>query len=144
MRAWLLVVLLSLAAGSHVRADESPLSEAERNALTDNYDQPPRLKKQTKPRYPLSAFQRKVEGAVEVELVVDEKGRVREAYVIKPKEPPKEWVQYAADDLYESAVACVREWTFEPATKDGKPVATLARAPVSFRITDKKPPTSRP
>jgi hypothetical protein len=28
----------------------------------------------------------------------------------------------------------VRSWLFEPALKDGRPVATLAMAPVHFRI----------
>lgn len=144
MAAWSIALVMTLGAASYVRAEERPLSVAEREALTDNYDQPPRLKKQTKPMYPLSAYQRKVQGTVHVEFVVDEAGRVREAYVIKPKEPPKKWLQHAADDLYEAALRCVREWTFEPARRNGEPVATIARAPVSFRIGDEKTPTSPP
>jgi len=33
-----------------------------------------------------------------------------------------------------AALEAVREWVFTPALKHGVPVATLARAPVGFRI----------
>jgi len=32
----------------------------------------------------------------------------------------------------------VKEWRFRPARKAGRPVSTIASAPVTFRITDKK------
>ena len=40
--------------------------------------------------------------------------------------------------LDEAAVKVVYEWKFKPAVKNGKPVATIANAPVAFRIGDKK------
>jgi outer membrane biosynthesis protein TonB len=33
-----------------------------------------------------------------------------------------------------AAVAAVRQWVFAPALRKGRPVATLAIAPVAFRI----------
>jgi hypothetical protein len=41
-----------------------------------------------------------------------------------------------------AAVACVAGWTFEPAVRDGRSVATVARAPVTFRIFGGPPPDS--
>ena len=33
-----------------------------------------------------------------------------------------------------AALQTVREWLFAPAIKNGRPVATIAQAPVTFRI----------
>ena len=33
-----------------------------------------------------------------------------------------------------AAIQTVRQWIFSPAIKGGRPVATIAQAPVSFRI----------
>jgi hypothetical protein len=40
-------------------------------------------------------------------------------------------------ELDAAAIECVKTWLFRPAKKDGKPVATIAHAPVSFRVTKK-------
>ena len=33
-----------------------------------------------------------------------------------------------------AAIQTVKEWVFSPAIKHGRPVATIAQAPVAFRI----------
>jgi len=63
---------------------------------------------------------------VEVEFLIDVKGRVASTRIIR-----------SVPGLDEAAVECVRKWRFEPARKAGKVVATVARAPVTFRIYDK-------
>jgi protein TonB len=40
--------------------------------------------------------------------------------------------------LDEAALDCVTRWRFNPALKNGQPVATIAHVPVSFRISDDK------
>jgi len=90
------------------------------------YDEPPRIIKQTKPTYPVAPFHKRIEGTVEIEFVVDEKGRVRDAKVIK-----------SIPDLDGAALDCVKKWKFKPATKDGRAVKAVARAPVTFRIIRK-------
>jgi periplasmic protein TonB len=90
--------------------------------VTD-YDRPPRLIRQVKPRYPQEAFVKKVEGVVVVEILIDAAGRVARARVIR-----------SAPLLDEAALEAVRSWVFEPAVRHGRPVATAAVAPVSFRI----------
>ncbi len=88
-----------------------------------DYDQPPRLLKQTRPVYPQEAFIKKIEGVVTLEIVIGVDGRVGRSRVIR-----------SIPQLDGAAVQCVQQWIFSPAVKGGRPVSTLAQAPVSFRI----------
>lgn len=86
-------------------------------------DRPARPLKLSKPRYPQEAFVKRIEGTVELEILIDHLGRVVEARVTK-----------SIPLLDVAAVETVRQWLFTPAVKDGHPVASRARAPVTFRI----------
>jgi protein TonB len=88
-----------------------------------DYDQPPRLLKQTKPQYPQEAFIKKIEGTVVLEILIDASGRVAQARVI-----------HSIPALDEAARQTALQWLFAPAVKHGRPVATIAQAPVTFRI----------
>ena len=88
-----------------------------------DYDQPPRAIKLTKPIYPQEAFVKKIEGVVEVEFLIDSTGRVVTVRII-----------HSVPQLDAAAIQTVRQWVFSPAMKGGRPVATVARAPVTFRI----------
>jgi protein TonB len=88
-----------------------------------DFDAPPRLVRQTRPRYPQEAFVKKVEGTVLVELLIDASGRVARTRVVQ-----------SIPLLDAAARETVSEWLFQPARKHGRPVATLANAPVRFRI----------
>jgi periplasmic protein TonB len=88
-----------------------------------DYDQPPRPIKMVKPQYPQDAFVKKIEGVVEVEILIDSTGRVIQARVVR-----------SIAQLDAAALQTVYQWIFSPAVKHGRPVATVARAPVTFRI----------
>lgn len=88
-----------------------------------DYDQGPQIIRQTKPLYPQEAFVKKIEGVVEVEFLIDAQGDVVSARVIR-----------SVPLLDAAAIATVKQWRFKPAVKGGRPVATIARAPVAFRI----------
>lgn len=88
-----------------------------------DYDQGPQLIRMTKPIYPQEAFVKKIEGVVELEILIDGQGDVINARVIR-----------SVPSLDAAAVATVKQWKFRPAMKGGRPVATIARAPVTFRI----------
>jgi protein TonB len=92
-------------------------------ALVYDYDRPPRLLNPTKPKYPPDAFVRKVEGVVVVEFVIDATGRVVRTRIIQ-----------SIPMLDAAALETVRGWEFAPALKHGRPVATIAQSPVTFRI----------
>jgi len=88
-----------------------------------DYDQGPRPIKITQPKYPPEAFVKKIEGTVEVEILIDINGRVAKARVVR-----------SIPALDEAARQTVLQWVFSPAIKNGRPVATVASAPVTFRI----------
>jgi periplasmic protein TonB len=88
-----------------------------------DYDAPPRLVRQTRPRYPQEAFVKRVEGTVVVEILIDESGRVSRTRVIE-----------SIPLLDEAARDTVSGWLFQPAVKRGHPVPAIAHAPVRFRI----------
>jgi protein TonB len=88
-----------------------------------DYDQPPRAIRMDKPQYPQEAFVKKIEGTVEVEILIDASGNVTRARVIQ-----------SIPALDQAALQTVYRWRFSPAIKNGHPVATIARAPVAFRI----------
>ncbi len=88
-----------------------------------DYDQPPRPLRQPRPEYPSEAFVKKVEGVVVVEILIDETGRVVRARVLQ-----------SVPLLDGAALDAVHQWIFLPAVRHGRPVATIALAPVRFRI----------
>jgi protein TonB len=88
-----------------------------------DYDAPPRPIKITRPQYPQEAFVKKIEGTVIVEILIDSTGRVVRARVIQ-----------SVPMLDAAALQTVYQWIFEPAVKRGRPVPTIAHAPVAFRI----------
>jgi protein TonB len=86
-------------------------------------DRPPRPIRITKPVYPQDAFVKKIEGIVLLEILIDRDGRVVRARVL-----------HSVPLLDAAALEAVRQWVFAPAIKQGQPVATLAQAPIAFRI----------
>jgi protein TonB len=88
-----------------------------------DYDSAPRPIKITRPQYPQEAFVKKIEGTVVVEILIDSQGRVVRARVIQ-----------SVPLLDAAALQTVYQWVFQPAVKHGRPVATIAHAPVAFRI----------
>ena len=87
------------------------------------YDAAPKLLVQTKPFYPQDAFQKKIEGTVDVALLIDALGRVAHAEV-----------RGSIPELDTAALRTVKEWQFAPATKNGRAVPCRALSPVTFRI----------
>ena len=88
-----------------------------------DYDQPPRPIKITNPQYPQEAFVKKIEGTVTVEILIDAGGNVARARIVQ-----------SIPALDQAALQTVYQWRFSPAIKNGHPVATIAHAPVMFRI----------
>jgi TonB family protein len=87
------------------------------------YDEPPKLIRQTRPVYPTDAYLQKIQGSVDVQLLIDEQGKVARAEVRK-----------SVPGLDAAAVQTVLQWAFRPARKAGRPVPTTAVAPVTFKI----------
>ena len=85
---------------------------------------PPRVIHNVDPAYPEQARQAKLEGSVVLGIVVGVDGKAHNIRVVRP----------FGSGLDEQAVAAVQQWEFQPATKDGKPVAVNINIEVNFRL----------
>jgi len=82
--------------------------------------EPPRPIHQVSPEHPAKGF--RVSGTVLIGLIVSSKGEPAEVHVIRSLE----------QDVDRSAVDAVKQWRFNPATKDGKPVAVKISVEIRF------------
>jgi protein TonB len=76
-----------------------------------------------KPDYPAIARDAGMEGKVVVRMLVGLDGRVRRAEL-----------ERSSPVFDEAALAAARQWTFTPATTNGKPVMVWVRVPFDFRL----------
>jgi protein TonB len=88
-----------------------------------DYDRPPQRLRLVEPVYPPDAFAKKIEGVVWLEILIGTDGLVVRATVTR-----------SVPQLDAAAIAAARQWQFKPATKNGRPVPSLATAPVRFTI----------
>ena len=79
---------------------------------------------QPNPEYSDRAARKKIQGDVRLSIIVTAEGTVRDPQITHSLDK----------DLDKNAVECVKKWKFEPATKDGKPVATHVAVEVSFHV----------
>jgi TonB family protein len=84
----------------------------------------PRALNTPDPDYSEEARKAKYQGTVVLWLVVDQSGRPRDVKVARS----------LGMGLDQKAIEAVRRWTFEPAMKDGKPVAVQINVEVNFRL----------
>ena len=84
----------------------------------------PELIHKVEPEYSEEARKAKWQGTVELKVVVDEHGRVREVQVTHP----------LGLGLDQKAIEAVQQWLFKPGMKDGKPVAVIATVAVAFHL----------
>jgi TonB family protein len=85
---------------------------------------PPHLVVAPDPNYPDAARRAKIQGVVLVGCTIGVDGRVTSASVLKS----------LRKDMAASALQAIRMWKFEPAIKDGKPVAVEVRVEVAFHL----------
>ncbi len=85
---------------------------------------PPKPVYKPDPTYVDKARREKINGVVVLAMIVTAEGKVRDVKVIKSLDP----------GLDKQAIAAVRTWKFEPATRAGKPVAVHLKTEVDFRL----------
>lgn len=86
----------------------------------------PVVKSEAKPQYTRAAMAEKIEGSVELQIVVGTDGAVARARVTK-----------SLDKVYgldEAALTAAKAWTFEPGTLDGTPVPVAVGLVLEFRM----------
>jgi TonB family protein len=94
----------------------------------------PRLNKEVKPVYPVSARLALAEGVVHLECVVRVDGTPGDIRVVKSVHPA----------LDEAAMRALSEWRFVPGTKDGRTVPVLVEVEVAFSLRDSAEPHRGP
>ncbi len=106
-------------------ANEQARAERERAAPAVPADREVAAINQPRPDYPPAAFRAREEGTVIVRVDVDATGTPTNATVEAGSR---------SRDLDRAAVEAVKNWRFEPAIRDGKPVASAAKVPVEFKL----------
>jgi protein TonB len=91
-------------------------------ALVDQLPEPIR---RIEPQYPDLAREAQVEGMVVVNVLVAKDGRVQEVQLHPTIHVPM---------LDQAALEAARQWTFEPALMNGRPVAVWVALPFRFRL----------
>jgi len=83
----------------------------------------PVLLSEVRPNYPKEAKEKQLEGAVSLDVLIDEKGSVRQVSVIE-----------GLEIFRAGAVEAMRKFKFKPAKVDGKPVAVRIRYSIKFKL----------
>jgi TonB family protein len=97
-------------------------SAARGSTPTRAYDMPPRQLRITRPEAPTDRHSSRTGGDVLVDILISERGEVAHAAV-----------RQSVEGLNDLALKTVRDWLFEPAQRQGKPVSSVALVSVSFR-----------
>jgi len=112
------ILLASVAAGLHAQQDDKVYKVGDPGVAA------PTLKYSIQPRYTDEAQAQAIMGAVVIAFEIDKEGKTRNAKV----------VQGLDAGLDKNALAALTEWSFEPATLDGKPVACTAKTEIRFAL----------
>jgi TonB family protein len=98
------------------------------SGITDPGLERPRALVTSKPRYPKEPFDRGIQGAVLLEVVILADGAVGDIRVTRPLD----------SELDDAAIASARQWRFSPAVKAGQPMPVIVSMEVSFTIADRR------
>lgn len=112
--------------GANRNLAEAPIYAVEGDVVA------PRALNRVPPDYPAAAKEARITGTVVVEAVIGSDGAIRDAQVTDSLE----------ESLDQAALDAVRQWTFDPATLNGKPVAVYYNLTLNFRL-DGEPGDSR-
>ncbi len=85
---------------------------------------PPRKRSDPDPEYSDAARKAKYQGTAVIRVVVDPSGTPKDLQIVRP----------LGLGLDEKAIAAVSKWKFEPAKKDGEPVAVAIMIEINFRL----------
>ena len=78
----------------------------------------------TPPVYPEIAKRARVSGVVVIEAIIDKQGRVKNAKILRG----------LPMGLDQSALDALKQWTFHPATLDGRPVEVFYVLTINFAL----------
>lgn len=106
-----------------------PALESPDGPLPEGDLRPPRIVDKVLPIYTEAARKKRIQGPVIVRTIIAEDGSVTDV----------EALQELPEGLTESAIEAVKQFRFEPATLDGKPIAVYYNLTINFRLAKDKP-----
>lgn len=118
--------------------DDTSTSEAAGSASRSKApERGPKEMRFVEPEWPRAARRKRIRADVIVEVLVDEKGLVREAkvvdrYMYEGDTDQKAQVAELKYGLEEAAVEAAKRWMFQPARQDGNPVQAYKQITFSF------------
>jgi TonB family protein len=130
MRASLLFMLALIACHVAVAQDKGthphePVAIIGQSASSSSqYDVPPKLLSGRTPIYPITRLMRHQGGDAIIDFTVDEHGIPKDFRVVKADYP------YFATH----AIIAMRDWRYQPAIKNGKPVSARLRIPFHYTM----------
>lgn len=109
-------------------SDEKVLTDDDADVLptpTEEYlvNEMPRVISEVRPEYPKEAREKKIEGRVILDILIDKEGRVRQATVVDGEEI-----------FRKGALQAIKKFLFRPANVDGGPVAVKIRYTLNFEL----------
>lgn len=104
-------------------AAKQPLAPPTAALQTGGDVKPARMTSSIAPVYPMLAKNQHIEGDVRVDALIDASGRVSDMKVVSG--PPL---------LQQAAMDALRQWKYQPATLDGKPVPMHLTVTIQFRM----------
>ncbi len=109
-------------------ADKTVLQDSDAESLptpTEEYlvSEMPSVLSDVRPEYPKEAREKRIEGSVALDVLIDQLGKVRQASVIEGPE------------IFRiGAIEAIRKFSFRPAKVDGKAVAVRIRYSLKFQL----------
>jgi protein TonB len=116
-QAALLVGLFATGLALTAMAAEEPVIRVGGNVQQAN------LVSQEKPVYPAQARQDRVQGTVQLQVIIDKEGHVEEVSVLEGPEP-----------LIQAAADAVKQWIYKPTLLNGEPVKVQTTVTVNFTL----------
>jgi protein TonB len=120
MKRCLITGLLACALAASQSPQKTPEQKADDVYTVGDGVTSPRLIHQVEPEHPRQGF--RVTGTVLIGLIVNSKGEPDDVHVVRSLEK----------EIDQSAVDAVKQWRFQAATKDGKPVAVRISVEIRF------------
>ena len=114
------MVIAAIAFASSVGAQERVYDRKDKDVTL------PKVVKDVKANYTKEAMQARIEGTVTMSVIVQDDGKVGEVTVTESLDQ-----QYGLDA---AAVNAIKQWEFNPGTKEGKPVAVRVNVEMSFHL----------
>jgi protein TonB len=103
----------------------APAAQSDQTYKPGNGVTNPQLKKEVKPTYTEGAMRRRVQGNVEMSVVVLRDGTVSDDVKV---------TKSLDDELDQQAIVAVKQWLFNPGTKDGQPVNVRVTIEMTFTL----------